>query len=298
MRAKAEQLMASGIPKSEQAAIVGLVLLIAAGLAYQSYKPEADSKGVWVDGSSGWKPVIETVSKKDLPAAAAGQSRAAAATTTKAGATAHAASRDSTSTLAMNSGKGSASPAAIDINRANVSELSRLPGIGASKAQAIIDYRQASGPFHSVDELTKVRGIGEKTLERFKVYATVGPPVATGTESSVRVVVPAATQDALSGATQRTPLPLTAPQTKPLNSSPSPSSRARPSQPVAVVSPVNVNTAGERELETIPGIGPALAKRIIEYRMKRPFNRPEDLIAIRGIGPKNFQKMRGYVKVR
>ena len=48
---------------------------------------------------------------------------------------------------------------------------------------------------------------------------------------------------------------------------------------------VNINTAGENELERLPGIGPAIAKRIIEYRnVHGNFSRPEDLINVRGIG--------------
>lgn len=59
--------------------------------------------------------------------------------------------------------------AKVNINTATVEELSRLKGIGESKAQAIVDYREANGEFASVDDLVKVKGIGEKTLEKLKV---------------------------------------------------------------------------------------------------------------------------------
>ena len=54
----------------------------------------------------------------------------------------------------------------VNINTATEGELVSLKGIGSSKAQAIILYREMLGPFATVDELTRVKGIGEKTLEK------------------------------------------------------------------------------------------------------------------------------------
>ena len=54
----------------------------------------------------------------------------------------------------------------ININRASEGELVSLDGIGSSKAQAIILYREMFGEFKTVDELAKVKGIGAKTLEK------------------------------------------------------------------------------------------------------------------------------------
>lgn len=55
--------------------------------------------------------------------------------------------------------------AVVNINRADESELVTLDGIGSSKAQEIILYREMFGAFTSVDELEKVKGIGAKTIE-------------------------------------------------------------------------------------------------------------------------------------
>lgn len=59
-----------------------------------------------------------------------------------------------------------------------------------------------------------------------------------------------------------------------------------------------MNTAGQGELELLPGIGPALAKRIIEYRTtKGAFKRVDDLDAVKGIGPKILERLRAQVTV-
>ncbi|WP_351118938.1 ComEA family DNA-binding protein [Psychrobacter sp. SMN/5/1215-MNA-CIBAN-0208] len=56
--------------------------------------------------------------------------------------------------------------ATVNINRASEGELVSLNGIGSSKAQAIILYRDMFGDFKTVDELAKVKGIGAKTVEK------------------------------------------------------------------------------------------------------------------------------------
>lgn len=61
--------------------------------------------------------------------------------------------------------KGVHSSDQLRINQASVEEIQTLSGIGPSKAQALIDYREENGPFTSVEELMDVSGIGEKTLE-------------------------------------------------------------------------------------------------------------------------------------
>lgn len=63
--------------------------------------------------------------------------------------------------------------AKININQADLSQLQQLSGIGAKKAQAIIDYRTENGDFKSIDELGKVNGIGEKTVEKLKNSITI-----------------------------------------------------------------------------------------------------------------------------
>lgn len=61
----------------------------------------------------------------------------------------------------------------VNINTANATQLTQLPGIGPAIAQKIIDYRTANGPFTSVDDLTKVPGIGAAKLAQIKSHARV-----------------------------------------------------------------------------------------------------------------------------
>ena len=61
----------------------------------------------------------------------------------------------------------------ININTATAEELERLPGIGPTRAQAIVDDRAANGPFRIPEDLTRVSGIGEATLQGLIDYVTV-----------------------------------------------------------------------------------------------------------------------------
>jgi competence protein ComEA len=76
--------------------------------------------------------------------------------------------------------------------------------------------------------------------------------------------------------------------------------RAAPDEPAppSASNPLNVNEASRQALQDLPGIGPALSKRIIEYRSaQRPFQRAEELRRVRGIGPKTLADLRPMVVV-
>ena len=62
--------------------------------------------------------------------------------------------------------------------------------------------------------------------------------------------------------------------------------------------PVNLNTATAEQLETLPGVGPATAKRILEYRQKSGgFKKVEELMNVKGIGEKSFLKLKARLTV-
>ena len=83
---------------------------------------------------------------------------------------------------------------AIDINTATAEQLDKgVKGIGPKKAADIVKYREANGPFKSVDDLAKVPGIKGKTLDKIKPMVTVGgaEPAATAPAAPAAPAVPA-----------------------------------------------------------------------------------------------------------
>jgi competence protein ComEA len=74
-------------------------------------------------------------------------------------------------------GSSSAKPAPsaqVDVNTASAADLQAVPGIGKALAQRIVEFREKNGPFSGIDDLVKVRGIGEKSIERLRPYLIAG----------------------------------------------------------------------------------------------------------------------------
>ncbi len=76
------------------------------------------------------------------------------------------------------SGIGFAGDGQVDLNTSTGKELQQLPGIGKGLAKRIVEYRTTNGPFKSVEELMKVKGIGKKTFAKMKERLTIGESAA------------------------------------------------------------------------------------------------------------------------
>ena len=83
------------------------------------------------------------------------------------------------------------------------------------------------------------------------------------------------------------------------NPAPVPVTSSNTSTPSSAISAiVNINTGTLAELDTLPGIGPAYAQAIINYRSTNgPFVRIEDIQKVKGIGPKTFEKLKSRITI-
>ncbi len=166
----------------------------------------------------------------------------------------------------------------LDPNRSPEEELDRLPGVGPSVAEAVVAHRTAEGGYRRPEDLLDVRGIGPATLEKIRPHLDFSRGVPL--ELARRGPRPGDGHGA-DGVRRLTG----SPGGKGATAAPGPER-------------IDLNRAGSRELQTLPGIGPALAERILASRAREgPFREPDDLLRVPGIGPVTLARLRGRIRV-
>jgi competence ComEA-like helix-hairpin-helix protein len=146
----------------------------------------------------------------------------------------------------------------VDPNIATAETLDRLPGVGPAAAQAIVAAREAGTRFSVGEDLLAVRGIGPATLEKAMPHLTLP---ARGSGSGVLDSRPEVRTSSTEGR-------------------------------------LDLNRASASELETLPGVGAALAARIVETRKRLGrFASVDDLESVRGIGAATVERLRPRVRV-
>ncbi len=151
--------------------------------------------------------------------------------------------------------------APLDLNTATVQDLDRLPGIGRSKAVAIVRHREANGPFPDLDAVGEVSSIGPGIVRALRGRVVVGDTVLASAH-------------------------------------PSPNSQEarHPVVPSAIT--VDPNRAGVVALAALPGISGLRAEAIVADRERNgPFSSCADLVRVPGIGPATLAALRGVCTV-
>ena len=142
-------------------------------------------------------------------------------------------------------------------------------GLGPNLAEAILSHRTKSGPFESLNGLQSVHGVGPKTLDKLKPWLTVEPvPVPESPDQLAKL--------------ERKPLVETAVS----------AGKIRAGEPK-----IDLNTADETAFQRLPGIGAALAVRIVAARSAKRFDSIDELRRVKGIGTKTLENIRPFVTV-
>ena len=259
--------MQSSMTRQEQKILLIILVIITIGLAWQEYR-RGRPQPLWVESKPG---------AAQTPAQSGGSSSPPDAGAQRA----EAGQLDS-----MAPGEK------LDLNRATAEELESLPGIGPQRARDIIAHRESHGPFASVASLDDVSGIGPSILARLEPFITV-TQIPTSPVSPAQAANPAASpaQNVASTPPQEIAVQAVIPGNVPF---PAPGKAE-----ASATSKININIAGQEELEQLDQIGEKTAQAILTYRKQHgPFQKPEDLMNVPGIGPKKYEMNKDRITVR
>ena len=189
----------------------------------------------------------------------------------------------------------------VDVNNASLKKLETLPGVSPALAKKIVSGR----PYRNLSDLAQVKGMGQKKANALKGHVTFGAASgATTTKSAKRTHAKASSMSAGSYTTPSPTEESTTPSRTEENTAPSAtesSSSSKPSASGSQLAPdqtVDINTASAEELDKLPGIGPAKAQAIVDYRNEHgDFKSIEDIKNVHGIKEGTFSKIKDYITV-
>ncbi|MEM8897518.1 MAG: helix-hairpin-helix domain-containing protein [Bacteroidota bacterium] len=148
----------------------------------------------------------------------------------------------------------------LDVNLASAEDFQQFSGIGKVLSERILKFRTAKGGFHNIEEVQQVYGIQDSVFQKMKPYLVLTSPPSRKTYS-----YPA--------------------KRKALYTQVSPA-------------PIDINMADSSEWASLPGIGPVLSKRIINYRKARNgFTSLEDVSSVYGLSEDTYQKIIPYLLI-
>lgn len=218
----------------------------------------------------------------------------------------------------------------FDLNEASEADLQRIPGVGPKTAEAIVAYREEYGRFERFEELRDVPGLSENTYRAMLPYIRIGDKLGEAPEFEVRyekgqvvvninkasveelVLIPGVGPAAAERIAQARPFQTLEDVMEVKGIGPSTFNKMKPYmtlegdavQPLGGVGEaveggkLNINTATEAELDALPGVGPATARRIVEYRNQHgPFQKIDDLNEVKGIGEGTIRKLAPLITV-
>jgi len=181
----------------------------------------------------------------------------------------------------------------VDLNKASEKELEALKGVGPATAKKIIENR----PYKSADELSKA-GVPAKTIQDLKPFVTVGPVAPKPAKKVEKAAAKSAEVTEKAAKTEKTkPAKEKAASAEKAKAPAAEKAKAaeKAAPKLAPGQKVNINTATKEQLEALPEIGPAKAQAIIEGR---PFQKPEDIMKVKGIKEGTFGKIKDYITVK
>lgn len=157
----------------------------------------------------------------------------------------------------------------VNLNKADAATLTTVPSIGEKMAGDIIAWREANGPFKSVDQLRgNIKGVGEKKFAKMRPYLTTEGGISTGSAPG---------EKGKSGKKSKS------------------SGGGAPAE-----GSIDINSATADQLDAVPGIGPVMAEAIVAYREENgKFASVEDLQGkVKGVGEKTLEKISPYLTAK